>query len=111
MDQVKAEFREFFAQAPLHEIAREYPDVAALLWAAGARPEDWVPGATLVGKMGGISLWADTPEEAGQAREMIDLLAAAQRSATDSQGSPESPSNGSGIPSAAPQTWWQRWFR
>ena len=41
----------------------------------------------------------------------IDLLAAAQRSATDSQGSPESPSNGSGIPSAAPQTWWQRWFR
>ena len=34
VDQVKAEFREFFAQAPLHEIAREYPDVAALLWAA-----------------------------------------------------------------------------
>ena len=75
---IKAEFREFMAAAPVHEIARNYPDVAALMWVLS---EDdpvnggLVPGATLVGSLDDVLLWADTPEEAGRAREVLDALA------------------------------------
>jgi len=107
--QVKAEFREFFGKAPLHEIARDCPDVAALLWVSGSRQENLVPGGTLVGKMGGVLLWADTPEGADRAREMIDLLADASKSSDEEDAS--LPDNGAGVPTAPRQSWWQRIFR
>ena len=54
--------RDFFAHASIPEIAKDYPDVAALLWALGERgvEEGLMAEATLVGRMGGVFLWADT---------------------------------------------------
>ena len=110
--QIKAEFREFFVEAPLHEIARDYPDVAALLWVVGDSEYDLVPGATLVGKMGGVLLWADTPDEADRARHMIDLLAASQKDPDENTLAEEvAPTNGVVVPVGNRQSWWQRLFR
>tara|TARA_B100001939_G_scaffold316628_1_gene302680 strand:- start:602 stop:988 length:387 start_codon:yes stop_codon:yes gene_type:complete len=75
VQQVKAEFKELLATAPLHKIAKEFPDVAALMWVLEQQEEELVPGATLVGSLGGVFLWADTPEQATKAREILDRLA------------------------------------
>jgi hypothetical protein len=75
VDSVKSEFRRFIATAPIHEIARRYPDVAALMWVLEERSGQSLRlDGTLVGKMGGVPLWADTEEEAETARSMIDKI-------------------------------------
>ena len=78
VQEVKASFKEAMATAPLHEIAKDFPDVAALMWVLETETtqEDLVPGSTLVGSLGGVFLWADTPEQATKAREILDKLAA-----------------------------------
>lgn len=79
VQQVKTDFKELMATAPLHRIANEFPDVAALLWVLDNESEqDLVPGSTLVGSLGGVFLWADTPEQADTAREILDSLASSQ---------------------------------
>ena len=77
VQEVKAKFKELLATAPLHQIAHDFPDVAALMWVLNeeTEPEDFVPGATLVGSLGGVFLWADTPEKAAKARSILDSLA------------------------------------
>ena len=74
-----------------------------------ARQEDLVPGGTVVGKMGGVLLWADTPEEADRAREMIDLLADAIK--PSDEGEMDLSDNGAGVLTGTRQSWWQRIFR
>jgi len=69
--------------------------VAALLWVLDAEPEpedSLVTGATLVGSLGGVFLWADTAEQAEQARYILDQLA--EQSGSDSK-----------------KSWWQGWFK
>ena len=77
VQEVKAEFKTAIATAPLHEIAKDFPDVAALMWVLDAETaqEDLVPGSTLVGSLAGVFLWADTPEQATKARDILDKLA------------------------------------
>lgn len=70
---VKDDFREFVEGGDLPAIASKFPDVAALLWVLGD-PEDEreaFPENCLVGKMGGVPLWAASEEEAKIARELI----------------------------------------
>lgn len=70
---VKEDFREFVDSGDLPAIASKFPDVAALLWVLGD-PEDEreaFPENCLVGKMGGVPLWAASEEEAKIARELI----------------------------------------
>jgi hypothetical protein len=56
-------------------IAKEFPDVAALMWVLGEQPDEpFVPGGSMVGKLGGVILWADTPEEAEKVRLTIEKL-------------------------------------
>jgi len=75
VDEIKDEYRAFFQEAPLHEIARDFPDVAALMWVLEDQPDQaLVVNGTLVGSMGGVMLWADSGDEADTAREMIDQI-------------------------------------
>lgn len=72
---IKDEYRAFFQEAPLHEIARDFPDVAALMWVLEDQPDQaLVVNGTLVGSMGGVMLWADSGDEADTARGMIDQI-------------------------------------
>lgn len=73
---LKNDFKVLVATAPLHQLAKDFPDLAALMWALGEEREDLVPGATLVGSLGGVYLWADTPAQADDARTILDKLAA-----------------------------------
>lgn len=89
--EIKSEVKEFFQTAPLHEIAAKYPDVAALLWVLDARDSNpLVPGGTLVGRMDGVVLWADTESEADHARSAIDQLVASVSSVPPVSGPPPS---------------------
>ena len=99
---IKDHYREFFLSASLHEVAHRFPDVAALLWVLDERPEDsWAPNGSMVGSMGGVLLWADTDEEAGYARSLIErIMEEAVRNP-----SPPDPQ----LP-AVKQSWWQRIF-
>jgi hypothetical protein len=74
--QIKQEYRELWQKAPLHEIARDFPDVAALMWVMGdQRPDEpLAPNGSMVGAMGGVLLWADTDEDAHYARELIERV-------------------------------------
>jgi len=73
VDRIKSEYREFFANSPVHVIAKDFPDVAALMWVLKDQPEQvLVPNGSLVGKIGGVPLWADTEEQAILARDLID---------------------------------------
>lgn len=70
---IKSEYREFFANSPVHVIAKDFPDVAALIWVLREQPDQaLVPNGSLVGKVGGVSIWADTEEQAILARNLID---------------------------------------
>ena len=75
VESIKAEYRDFFASSPIHIIAKDFPDVAALMWVLEDQPDDgFVVDGSLVGKMGGVMLWADSEEEASKARSMIDRI-------------------------------------
>jgi hypothetical protein len=78
VDRIKGEYREFFSSSPLHVIAKDFPDVAALMWALGGPPDQPVvvkpSDEWLVGRMGGVMLWASSKEEADVARAMIDKI-------------------------------------
>lgn len=75
VEAIKSEFRRFIATAPIHEIARRYPDVAALMWVLGEQPDQpLAANGSLVGRMGGIMLWADSEDDADVARSMIDKI-------------------------------------
>ena len=72
---IKDEYRDFFQEAALHEIARDFPDVAALMWVLEEQPDQaLVVNGSLVGSMGGVTLWADSNDEADSARGMIDQI-------------------------------------
>lgn len=72
---IKQEYKEFFLNSPLHEIARDFPDVAALMWVLDQRPDEpLAPNGSMVGAMGGVLLWADTNEDADYARELIERV-------------------------------------
>lgn len=71
---VKEEYREFFSNSPIHVIAKDFPDVAALMWVLEDQPDGLIVGGSLVGRMGGVLLWADSEEEAEVARSMIDRI-------------------------------------
>ena len=72
---IKAEYRDFFSKSPIHVIAKDFPDVAALMWALGDQPDQpLVVNGSLVGRMGGVMLWADSDEDADLARSMIDKI-------------------------------------
>jgi hypothetical protein len=75
VDRIKAEYRDFFATSPIHVIAKDFPDVAALMWALGDQPDHPLAvNGSLVGRMGGVMLWADSDEDADLARSMIDKI-------------------------------------
>ena len=72
---IKSDYKEFFSVSPVHVIAQQFPDVAALMWAVGDQQEhSLVVNGSLVGRMGGVMLWADSEEDANLAREMIDKI-------------------------------------
>lgn len=99
---IKEEYRCFFAEAPLHEIARDFPDVAALMWVLGERPDEPLrPHSTMVGAMGGVVLWADTEEDAAYAQSLIErVMEEALRSP------PSLPAHSEPIR----KSWWERIF-
>jgi hypothetical protein len=100
--EIKEEHREFFSDAPLHEIARDFPDVAALMWVLNERlDEPLVAGGTMVGAMGGVVLWADTEEDAVYAQSLIE------RVMDEALGSPAAL-----VPHLEPirKSWWNRIF-
>ncbi len=96
VEEIKDEYRTFFQDAALHEIARDFPDLAALMWVLEEQPDQaLVVNGTLVGSMGGVMLWADSDDEADQARVMIDKIVS-----TAVQTSEDPPQ----------KSWWQRLF-
>ena len=98
VEEIKDEYRDFFQDAPLHEIARDFPDVAALMWVLEDQPDQALAvNGTLVGSMGGVMLWADTDDDADRARAMIDKIVD-----TAVQSSEDDPPQ---------KSWWQRLFR
>jgi hypothetical protein len=130
VDRIKGKYREFFSSSPVHVIAKDFPDVAALMWALGEQPNQPVvvtpPDGWLVGRMGGVMLWADSEEEANVARDLIDkIVEAATREPEPSE--PMTPQEGKGrtlvksgvtvVPVLTPEmplvkkSWWQRLFR
>ncbi len=126
VEEVKAEYRDFFSNSPLHIIAKDFPDVAALMWVLGEQPgQPLVVNGSLVGRMGGVMLWADSDEDADLARSMIDKVVDA---ATRESDPPESmtphrrtlvESGTRVVPVLTPElpvlppvkkSWWQRLF-
>lgn len=84
-EQIKADFREFLSTAPLHEIAGRYPDLAPLIWVLGenapqreAEVDDWEPGEEFRVDVYGITVTADTAEDA---RKVETRVADAERGA------------------------------
>lgn len=90
-DQVKEEFREFFSTASLAEIAREYPDVAALMWVLGDEDiptrdveipenEDWdthpKPNRPSL-HVQGVRVYLDSDEDRERLAETFDAVDAA----------------------------------
>jgi len=95
-DAIKEEFRQFLASAPLHEIASEFPDLAALLWvldgeAAGrditVEEENWekkVPTFPVAVEEG-LLLEARTKEDAEEATFVLRDIRAKATWATREQ--------------------------
>ena len=82
-EEIKAEFQALM-DAPIHEIAAKYPDLAALTWVVGEGPAtDLLPGSTLVGSVKGVLLWADTEAEAESAKSEIANLVEASTAISD----------------------------
>ncbi len=76
-EELKEELKSTFDSAPASELSRLYPDVATLMWVlsdSDAPRDSLMPGATLVGSLGGVPIWADTPDEAHAAQANLDLL-------------------------------------
>lgn len=97
--EIKEEYREFFLSNPIHEIAKEFPDVAALMWVLGEHPDEpLAPNGTMVGSMGGVLLWADTDEDADYARELIERVME------------EALRDPSSMADPVKKSWWQRIF-
>jgi hypothetical protein len=75
VESIKSDYKEFFSVSPTHVIAQQFPDVAALMWVLEAQPDQpLMPNGSLVGRMGGVMLWADSEEDADLARSMIDKI-------------------------------------
>lgn len=73
VENIKNHYKEFFSSAPVHVIAKDFPDVAALMWVLGDHPDCClVVGGSLVGSLGGVFLWADSDQEGEVARSIID---------------------------------------
>ena len=110
VSRIKGEYRDFFSNSPLHIIAKDFPDVAALMWALGEQPDQpLVVNGSLVGRMGGVMLWADSDEDADLARSMIDKIVDAATRESDP------PEIGTSVAVITPETpikksWWQRLF-
>ena len=102
VEKIKAEYREFFASSPIHVIAKDFPDVPALMWVIQEQPDQPLAvNGTLVGRMGGVMLWADTDDDATHARQLIDrVIDAATR---DSEPTLQ-------LPAPVKKTWWQKWL-
>lgn len=98
VDDMKSQFREFFNNSPVQVISRDYPDVAALMWALEEQPDcTLMVDSTLVGRMGGVLIWADDGEDASVARSLIDRIVEAAESKERS------------LP-VIRKSWWQRLF-
>jgi len=97
----KAEYRVFFSTSSIPLIAKDYPDVAALMWVLEDQPDEPLAiNGTLVGRIGGVMLWADTGDDADHARGLIDrIVEAATNAPTDLSG-----------PVRVEKSWWQRWL-
>jgi hypothetical protein len=105
VEQIKDEYREFFAASPIHIIAKDFPDVAALMWVLEEQPDQPLAvNGTLVGRMDGVMLWADSDMEADRARVIIDRIVEA---ATESDSEPEITLP---VPVPVRKSWWQRLF-
>ena len=75
VESIKNHYTEFFSSAPVHIIAKDFPDVAALMWVLGDHPDCCLMvGGSMVGNLGGILLWADSDPEGEAARSTIDSL-------------------------------------
>lgn len=99
--QIKEEYRNFFATAPLHVIAKDFPDIAALMWVLEDQPDSPLAvDGSLVGRMGGVMLWADSDDEAERARSMIDKIVDAATKEADTPA----------LPVPVKKSWWQRLF-
>jgi len=96
VEQAKSEYREFFSKS-IPEVAQKFPDVAALMWVLSEGEE---PGPVLIGAMGGVSMWANSEEEARVCRELIDQLVNAATSATVKKEEPQE----------AKKSWFSKWF-
>ncbi len=109
VSEIKAEYRDFFSKSPLHVIAKEYPDVAALMWVLGDHPDQPLAvNGSLVGRMGGVMLWADSDEDAEIARGLIDRVIEVAARGSE----PVIPPTEDGIVPLPPikRSWWQRLF-
>lgn len=75
VENVKNHYKAFFSSAPVHVIAKDFPDVAALMWVLGDHPDCCLMvGGSLVGSLGGVFLWADSDPEGEAARSTIENL-------------------------------------
>lgn len=75
-DSIKESFKEFMRSAPLHEIAAEYPDVAALLWVLDEDAPDRenpIHGGFSSVTVGPVTVLAETPEEALEVGKWLRL--------------------------------------
>jgi len=101
VNEIKDQYREFFQETPLHQIASRFPDVAALMWVLEACPDEpLAPNGTMVGAMGGVLLWADTEEDAHTARDLIERVMEQASRCTHTEASPD----------PIKQSWFQRIF-
>ena len=80
-DQIKADFRDFLATSPLHEIAGRYPDLAPLIWVLGEhvpnRDEDvgdWEPGDEVRIEIFDVIVAAENADDAQQAVEHLSNM-------------------------------------
>lgn len=119
VERIKSEYRDFFSKSPLHVIAKDFPDVAALMWALGDQPDQpLVVNGSLVGRMGGVMLWADSDGDAESARLMIDRLVeeatreppASEDPPSDTSGHEVEPVESSLMLEPVKKSWWQRLF-
>jgi hypothetical protein len=70
-EDLKAGFEDFLARAPIQEIDRRYPDIAALLWALGDETPgrkipvaDWDPGTHMEVVVHGVTVTVEPPSNA-----------------------------------------------
>lgn len=77
-EKLKAAFQDFLARAPITEIARRYPEIAALLWVLGDEAPgrevplgEWCPGSEVEVEVYGITVSTMTPQEASDLEERV----------------------------------------